>query len=122
MNQPLLLGQPLLDAVAGLERRVGYARLLHAVETEMARVVAAEVVAAEVPALGAVDELVGLHLPLDELVLVLLVVVELEDAPLLDRLVDRTDHLRVVAAGRYLKALLRRVVAERLDDLLPRRR
>ena len=54
-------------------------RLLHPVEPEVAGVVAAQVVAAQVPALGAADQLVGLDLALDELVLVLLVVVELED-------------------------------------------
>ena len=83
----------------------------------MARVVAPEVVAAEVPALRAVDELVGLDAALVEGVLVLLVVVELEDAVEVDRLVDGPDHVRVVAAGRDLEPLLGGVVAERLDDL-----
>ena len=38
----------------------------------------------------------------------------------MDRLVHGADHVRVVAAGRDLEALLGRVVAERLDDLPPR--
>ena len=80
VDQPLLLGEALLDPVPGLEGLVGHTRLLHPVEAEVAGVVAAEVVAAEVPALGAADQLVGLDLALDELVLVLLVVVELEHA------------------------------------------
>ena len=83
----------------------------------MARAGAPEVVAAEVPALRALDQLVGLDLALDEVVLVLLVVLELEHVVRLDRLVDGADHRRVVAARGDLEPLLGGVVAERVDDL-----
>ena len=85
----------------------------------MAGVIAAQVVAAQVPALRAAHQLVGLDLALDELVLVLLVVVKLEDPALLDRIVNGPNHLGVVAAGRDLEALVRGVVPQRGDDLLP---
>src|SRR5205814_9461158 len=96
MYRPRLLGQALLDALARLEAVLGEPRLLHPVETEVAGVLAAQVVAAEIPALGPAQELVGLHLALYELVLVLLVVVELEHLTALDRLVHRAHHVRVV--------------------------
>ncbi len=67
-----------LDPLARLELAVGDRRLLHPVEAEVAGAGAAEVLAAEVPALRALDQLVGLDLALDEVVLVLLVVLELE--------------------------------------------
>src|SRR5581483_3582200 len=97
-REPLLLAQPLLDPIAGRELAPGRPRRLDPVEPEVAGVVAREVVAAEVPTLRARDELVGLDLPLRELVFVLLVVVELEHAPGGDGGVDRADDLRVVAA------------------------
>src|SRR5581483_11956150 len=62
VDQPLLLGEPLLHPLAGLERPPGEPRLLHPVEPEVTGVVAAEVVAAEVPALRPAHELVRLDL------------------------------------------------------------
>src|SRR5262249_5654162 len=105
-HQPLLLGEALLDPLARLEPRPRRPRLPDPVEPEVAGVVAGEVVAAQVPALGSADELVGLDLAFGELVLVLLVVVELEDPPGPDRIVDGRHDLRVVAPGGDLEALL----------------
>ena len=53
VHEPLLLGELLLDPLAGLELALGDHRLLHPVEAEVAGVLAAEVEAAEIPALGA---------------------------------------------------------------------
>ena len=95
-------------------------RLLHPVEPEVPGVATAEVVATEVPALRAADQLVGLDLALDELVLVLLVVVELEDPASLDRVVDGAHDLGIVPPGGDLEALLGGVMTQRSDDLLAR--
>src|SRR6185312_12013535 len=122
VDQPLLFREPLLDPLSGLEGSPGQLRLLHPIEAEVASVVAAEVVAAEIPALRAAHQLVGLDLALDELVLVLLVVMELQHPAPLDRVVDGADDLGVVPTWGDLEPLLRRIVAERRHDLLARRR
>ena len=120
VDEPLLLGEPVLDPLPRLELAVGDPRLLHPVEAEVTRVGAVEVVAAEIPALGPADQLIGLDLALGELVLVLLVVLELEHAPARDRLVHGSHDGGVVTARRDLEPLLGGVVAERGDDLLAR--
>jgi hypothetical protein len=117
VGEPLLVGQALVDAFARLELLLGHVRFLHAVEAEVTRVGGAEVIAAEVPALRPVHELVRLDAALDELVLVLLVVMKFENPIQVDGLVDGPDDVRVVAARRNLQALLGWVVTERLDDL-----
>src|SRR5205823_1066962 len=109
---------PLLNAAPWLERAPRQLCLLHPVEAEVARVLASEVVAAEVPALRPAHELVGLDLALHELVLVLLVVVDLEHPAALDRVVHLANDLGVVPSRSDLEALLRWVVAECRDDLL----
>ena len=74
-----------------------------------------------VPALLAVGQLVGLDRALGELVLVLLVVLDRQEPPADDRGGHHARDLGVVALrGRDLKALLGRVLAERVDDLLAR--
>ena len=87
----------------------------------MADALFGQVVALDVPALFAVLEPVGLDRALRELVLVLLVVLEVEHAAAGDRLVDHPRDLGVAAAGAGdLETLLGGIVAERLDDFLPR--
>src|SRR5919201_2149425 len=77
LDEPFLLGEPVLGSLARLEGMPRHPRLLHPIEPEVTRVLPAKVIAAEVPTLRAADELVGLDLALCELVLVLLVVVQL---------------------------------------------
>ena len=71
----------------------------------MADVLAVQVIGGDVPAVGAVLEPVGLDPSLGELVLVLLVVVELEDPLLGDRLVDDAGDLGVAALAGDLQTL-----------------
>ena len=76
------------------------------------------VVGGDVPAASAHSRAGRLYLPLGELVLVLLVVVDREYALRPDRLVHLAGHVRVIATGgRDFEPLLGGVVAEGLDDL-----
>ena len=111
------------DARARLELLVEDRGRPDPVEAEAPRGVALGVEGVEIPALLAVQELVRLDAPGGELVLVLLVVLEVEQAVVRDRPAHHLRHLRVVAGGgRDLEALNRRVAAERGHDLLARRR
>src|SRR4051812_5452599 len=121
--RPALDGRLEVDLRARREDRVGHARGAHAVEAEVAQRVALRVERGDVPALAPVDELVGLDAALGELVLVGLVVVELDQAAAGDGLRDDRGDLGVVrAGGGDLQPGLRRVLAERGDDLLARGR
>src|SRR5579863_637655 len=112
-----------VDLRARLEALLGGLGATHAVEAEMADVLALGIVGRDIPALAAVDQRVGLDLALGVLVLVLLVVVELEEDVSLDRARDYARDVGVVGADvSDLQALLHRVAAERGDDLLACRR
>ena len=118
VGHPALDAGQLLDLGARLEGLLGERRLLDPVELEVANAVFGQVVALDVPALVAVLQPVGLDRAFGELVLVLLVVLELEDAAGADRLVDRRARPR--RRRRYrgdLQPLLGGIVAERADDL-----
>ena len=103
---------------ARLEVLAGRLGLLGPVEAEVADGVALAVAAADVPALRAAGEPVGLDLAGGELVLVLLVVLDPQHRAVGDRVVDGADDLGLVALDRDLQALLGGIVAERRDDLV----
>ena len=110
-----------LDPGAGVEIVIGHRGGPDAVEPEAARGVLVGIERVHVPALLAVEQLVGLHPAGGEQVLVLLVVLELEQPLLGDRAAHHLGHLGVVAGGGGdLEALGRRVPAQRRDDLLAR--
>src|SRR6185503_13835813 len=91
-------------------------------EPEVARVALGWVVAEHVPALSPVDQRVRLDRALGELVLVLLVVLDRQQARVDDRAVDRARHLLVVTDRRSdLEAVMRWVLTQRADDLVARR-
>src|SRR5205807_5716427 len=103
-----------LDPRAGLELVVAHRRRSDPVEPEAPGGVALGIEGVHVPPLLAVQELVRLHLARGEDVLVLLVVLELEQALLRDRPADDLRDLGVVpGSGRDLQSLGGRVAAER---------
>ena len=94
---------------------------LDAIQAEVAHVVLGRVEAGHVPALAPVDERVGLHRALGELVLVGLVVLQAQQVAGDDRLRRHPSDDRVVATLRGdLQPLLHGVGPQRGDDLLAR--
>src|SRR3954451_22910204 len=100
-----------LHALARLELLVQHGGLANPVEPERARLVLVGIPAVDVPALAPVHQLVGLDAAGGELVELLLVVLDLEQAPARDRAGHHPGDLGVIALrGGDLEALLGRVL------------